>query len=75
MSVNPDRPDAWIVVKDHRGYGPFLSKIDACDGAMARWGNDADWDVYPLNQTLRYTALVKRESPSSEDEGDPGDPF
>lgn len=75
MSVNPYNASAWIIVRQHHAYGPFLTKIDACDAAICRWGNDSEWDVQPLNQTLQYTAELKRKSPPTDAESDLSDPF
>lgn len=47
--------EVWIVVMDHKAYGPFATKIDACDAAIHRWGNDGPWDALLLNSTLSGT--------------------
>lgn len=50
--------EAFVIVRRGELYGPFMSQMDACDAAIHRYGNEADWDVRKLNPTMALTATV-----------------
>jgi hypothetical protein len=56
-------PDVWIIVYHSQAYGPFETRLDACDAAARRWGTEGDWEPRLLNPSLTNTCMTVRKAP------------